>query len=239
MHEKKYSPEEVECQKTLGAQRALCERKILSLMFNGFSVITLTKDQYDDVCMIEMECSLEKYTKMTHADTDKKYSTLTVKEKKYFHLMVALDSLLKNGLVKKEIWADYDHPVLNEPKDLAGSVSRTIAGSNSWLAHGLLTEKYVEKQFKIDYISDDPTTYTLESIVYKMTKTGYDVAIRFMEHDDQATRFEQQSEISTLAAEASSSSAKTAGKAIWAAAAIAIASFLNILVTLMVHFKCI
>lgn len=241
MNERKYSPEEMEMHKNAGVQRALCEHDLLLLMFNGFSVITLTKDRYDEVCMIETECSLKKYMNMTPSNTDMNYHTLTVKERKYFNLMVVLDSLETKGLVKKEIWVDDDHYINYELKDVANSVTYSVAGKNSWLAHELMAEEHAKEKFKIEDMSTEPTMYALRYIVYKLTKTGYEVAIRFMEHDDQNKRAAEQRKLSKSAVNAANSSAQTAKCAICAICAaifIAIGSIGNLLLPADLPYQC-
>lgn len=236
----KFSQEHMEAYRIAGVQRALCERDLLSLMFNGFSVISLDKNKYDYVCMIESVCRLDKYTNLIRADLDSGYSTLTNETKKYFHLMAGLDALVSNGLVKKDMWFSDDFSPEDGFKNLANKVDYTAASSVSWLARALVTSDNKDRSFVDDRERQQndypPIKYQLENIEYMLTTKGYDVAMKFIEHSDQEKRFNLQSVISEKSASAATSSAKTARYAIFAAFTIAFGSITNIVMTLMIHY---
>lgn len=205
-----------------GIRRVGNERALLRLMFEGFTEITLSNDQYDfeHVCMIESECSLEEYTNMIKADSSSGYSELTSNAKKYFHLITALNTLTKQELTERHIWFLHDETSENVNLDI--EIEKNIKEFSQEL-----TLPY-NKRICRKYVTNNPTeSYKLMYITYSLTNKGYDVALKFLEHSDQEKRFNQQSEIATEAKNASISSAKTAKRAIWAATAIAFASIAN------------
>ena len=85
--------------------------------------------------------------------------------------------------------------------------------------------------------NDYPTSFMLEYIEYQLTTKGFDVALKFQEHNDQWMRFSQQTTLPDKAVQASSSSAKTARIALWAAGAIALGSLGNLMFSTLKHFS--
>lgn len=241
--QRKFSKEELLAHRLAGQQRAVCEHKLLLLMFDGFSHLHIDPDKYDYICMLNEHCGLDKYTHLIRADLDQDYSSLTPEGKAYFHVLAALDSLVLNGLAERKIWFSNDHSPEDGFSNLDGKLSGTQAQDRSWLAHGLLVSDTQEKSFQLpEYMRGEnayPTIYTLEYIEYQLTTKGFDVALKFQEHNDQEQRFILQAELTDKAVQASASSAKTARIALWAAATIALGSVGNLVFSLLTHFSLI
>lgn len=235
-----YSKEELGAYKHDGRKRAECKRKLLLLMFNGFSNFRIEQNKYSCVYLIEEYCSLEDYTDLARADLDPEYLTLTGEAKKYFNVMVALDSLVLNGLVERRIWFSNDFSPEDGYSNLDGKLEGTAAQYTSWLARGFFVSNDKEKSFSYpDYMGTQdeyPTTFILEYIEYQLTIKGFDVALKFQEHNDHEKRFLQQTALTDKAVQASTSSAKTARIALWAAGAIALGSLGNLAFSLLKHF---
>lgn len=238
---RKYSKDELDAYMQAGKKRAESERKLLLLMFDGFSNLRVESDKYSHICLIEENCSLEDYTNIIRADLDPYYSVLTSETKKYFHVMAALDSLVLNGLVERRVWFSNDFAPEDGYCNLDGKLEGTEAQHESWLARGLIVPDKKEKSFCYpEYMrskNDYPTNFMLEYIEYQLTTKGFDVALKFQEHNDQERRFSQQTALTDKAVQASSSSAKTARIALWAAGAIALGSLGNLIFSTLKHFS--
>lgn len=221
------SKEKMLIHKEYGEKRVESERALLSLMFNGFGVMTLSgeNNDFEHVCMIESECSLEEYTHMVKANAHPSYSKLSNEAKKYFHAIIALNTLTKQGLTERHVWCF--HSESDEHINSNIDIEKHI----ELLSHDL-TLPYHQREFH-EYLYQNPTvSYRLVYITYTLTNKGYDVALKFLEHSNQEKRFTQQSDIAIEAKKASVSSAKTARRAIYAATAIALASIANVIIAL-------
>lgn len=70
-------------------------------------------------------------------------------------------------------------------------------------------------------------------ISFCLTKSGFDLGLRYIEHEDQDNRFNESLNISKHAAEASASSASTAKRALFAAVVIAIGSLGHLTISIL------
>jgi hypothetical protein len=235
---RKFSKDELNSYKQAGQKRAECERNLLLLMFDGFSNLRMDKDKYSYACLINEHCLLEDYT-LIGADLDPDYSSLTAEGKTYFHVLVALDSLVLNGLVERKILFSSDYSPEDGYVNLDDKLDGTDAQYRSWLARSLMVG-IKNKSFSYPHYllsaNEYPATYTLEYIEYQLITKGFDVALKFQEHNDQKARFSQQTELTDKAVRASTSSAKTAQIALFAAGAIAIGSLGNLVFSFLKHF---
>ena len=222
-----------------GKARAKIERKLLMLLFEGFSSIAIDKYNYDLVSLLNRKCSLKTYARLAGADTNQEYIESSHEIKKYFRALLVLDKLVLRGLVERKINFVSSHSPEDGFKNLEGELQATEARSIFWLARGL--HKPFSQSFKYNDHLIGPNMppdekFTLAEVEYHLTNKGFDVALKFQEHLDNEAQFNQQKKLTEEAVKASKSSASTAKYALWAAGFIALGSLGNLAFLIGEHF---
>jgi hypothetical protein len=230
--------DEVEKLKHEGAKRASIEQELLKLLFNGFASLTfLNKDTVEILALREL-CKLNEYTSVALKHNDYGYRNLSAKAKECFDVLLALKGLENRGLIEREAhFTDEDNPEDGPIQLTYKTLNTTKAWSLSWFAQALTTND--EKELFINFDETDsspPRRLDFEYLQYQLTSKGYDVALRFQEHEDAENRYNQQQVLATKATNAADSSSKTARLALLAASAIAIGSLGNLLLTAYIKF---
>lgn len=216
-----------------GAKRAKVEQKLLKLLFSGFSTLKfLNKDTVEILALREL-CELNEYTSVALKHNDYGYKSLSDKAKECFDVLLALQGLERRGLVEREVhFTDEDNPEDGPIALSYSTLNTTKAWSLSWFAQVLTTNDERELFITFDETdSSPPRRLSFEHMQYQLTSKGYDVALRFQEHEDAEKRYIQQQALATKATNAANSSSKTAKRALLAAAAIAIGSIGNLMLT--------
>ncbi len=216
-----------------GNKRASIEQNLLKLLFNGFASLKFLNDDTDEILALRELCDLNQYTSVALKHNDDGYNELSEKAKKCFDVLLALIGLEKRGLIEREAHftnedIPEDGPIVLSYKTL----KLTKAWTLSWFAQALVTNDLNERRITIDEADSCPHRYfNFDYLQYQLTSKGYDVALKFQEHEDAEKRYVQQQELATKATNAANSSSKTAKRALLAAAAIAIGSIGNLVLT--------
>jgi len=72
-----------------GGDRANVERNLLMQLFEGFSQLTVSKDNWDSICLIDESCSLEEYINLTRADVDDECISGSEEVKLFYRVITA------------------------------------------------------------------------------------------------------------------------------------------------------
>jgi len=86
---RKYSEKELELVRERGRDRANVERNLLMQLFEGFSQLTVSKDNWDSICLIDESCSLEEYINLTRADVDDECISGSEEVKLFYRVITA------------------------------------------------------------------------------------------------------------------------------------------------------
>ena len=222
-----------------GKRRSIIEKKLLSILFNGFANLTF-RSYENQILMLNELCELNEYTVLSRGEEDDGYTELTDKSRFCFNVLIALDALVERELVGRKILFTNDNCPENGPIDMEGRLDVTPAYYRSWFARALIVEDRKERTFCYPEHelgeNEQPFSLEFEYIQYQLTTKGYDVALKFQEHEDNESRNKQQRAISTSAAKASVSSAKTASLALFAASFIAIGSIGHLLLSIYLEY---
>ena len=226
-----------------GIKRASIEQDLLKLLFNGFASLKFLNNDTNEILALRELCELNQYTSVALKHSDNGYRNLSEKAKECFDVLLALKGLEKRGLIEREAhFTNEDIPEDGPIKLSYKTLGLTDAWTLSWFARALITSEDKERFITFDQDeSSPPRRLFFEYLQYQLTSKGYDVALKFQEHEDAEKRYVQQQELATKAANAANSSSKTAKRALMAAAAIAIGSIGNLILTaylnnLMPHF---
>lgn len=222
-----------------GIKRALVEKKLLSLLFNGFANLTFKNCEFETISMLNEICNLNEYTVLPSEEDDPGYAALTDNGELCFNALTALDALATRGLVGRKIFFSHDNNPEDGPIDMDGRLDTTPAYARSWLARALSVSGTQERSFQYpeQEQAHEPFRCEFECIQYQLSTKGYDVALTFQEHDDQEKRNSQQRSISESAAQASVSSARTASIALYAAIFIAFGSVGHLLLSVFLEYS--
>jgi hypothetical protein len=221
--------------KEAGNEEALSIKNILLLMLNGYSKIKLSSRYPKTSNLITKACFINDQIDTDEWLDDHVYGDLTGEGKEIFRLLKLFDVLSDLGFVDRYIWFSNEDSPEDGCIDMSGKLDNTPAYCTSWIARAILCKDEKLRSYIEDRDSNYdglPRSVTFELIVYQLNAKGYDIALKYQEHEDNAARFKQQSGITTLASKASQSSAITARYALIAGVAIAIGSLGNLSVNL-------
>tara|TARA_R110001583_G_scaffold39399_6_gene126245 strand:- start:2301 stop:3023 length:723 start_codon:yes stop_codon:yes gene_type:complete len=213
-----------------GAKRARIEQSLLKLLFNGFASLKFLNSDTDEILALRELCELNQYTSIALKHNDYGYKNLSEKAKECFDVLLALTGLEKRGLIERETHFTNEDIPEDDPIELSYKTLRlTNAWTLSWFAEALITNEEKESFITFDQTDNSPPRrFFFEYLQYQLTSKGYDVALKFQEHEDAEKRYVQQQELATKAANSANSSSKTAKRALFAAAAIALGSIGNL-----------
>lgn len=185
---------------------------------------------------LHRKCDLKLY-RAPDTTCDTGYSTSTEFHDMFHQVLSPLDALVDRGLVYFEYYILFDNEVLVPDRE----VRVLTPDTKDWK---------IDYQQRLDGVTQaaanseianigENELYTLWFVgaKYSLTTKGYDVALKFQEHEDEAKRFNQQTEIVVRSAKSAASSAKTARIALWAAGAIAAGSLGNLIFNLITHWR--
>jgi len=224
-----------------GKLKAEIERKLLMLMFNGFSSFKVLNKDTSEILALREICKLSDYTKIAIKYNDSGYRKLSEEAKRCFDAQLALDALENRGLLEIKAFFTDEFSPEDGPIHLEQSFLReTDAWTLSWFSNALITDKTKERTLYIDDTeSSPPRELSFDYLAYSLTSKGYDVALKFQEHEDAEKRYEQQKGITEKSASAASSSSKTAKRALWAATFIAVGSIGNLALNIYTQYCCL
>lgn len=230
-----------------GKGRAEKENKLLQYMLNGHREVKIEKRNPRVLGILYDFCELDNYGRRSYLARDNNYPSKRCNWKIYCNSLAVLDALYQRGLVKRTyeiIQGD------NRPRQVSSvDMYEVVLGGTTyynyspvWLSYHLFTG------YPFQEASGEGVSIKFESATYVLTESGFEAALKLQEHNDQERRFEQQQEFSRqqmeltkqqmeltkqaikaseLSAESAKASREIAGRALWAAAAIAFFSGLN------------
>lgn len=218
-----------------GQRRAQIERKLLSVLFNGFSNIELIDFDTQTISMLYELCDLAEYNRLARGEEEEGFTSLTDNAKVCFCVLKALDALVDRDLVERKLlFTPSDNPE-DGPIDMTSKMDITPIYWRSNRANYLALSRHKVRGF--DYPEEfigpnaQPFYCSFDYIQYRLTTKGYDVALKFQEHEDQEKRYEQTKELSSEATNANVSSSRTANLAVGVAIFIALGSVGNLVLS--------
>ena len=229
---------DAEALEQLGQANVDRENKLLRFMFKVSPALLFDEHErnFRLAQQLHYRCGLEAYRPLL-TTTDTGYSTSTEFHDMYHQVLSALEALVDRALVRYEYYIQFEDQLLADTR----KTKILTPESENW---------GIDYQARLDGVTQAAANSNLPLIGeaehctlrfigarYTLTPKGYDVAVTFQEHEDQAQRFQQQQEITNNSAQSAAASAKTARRALWAASFIAAGSIGNFVLALLKHLE--
>lgn len=198
-----------------GIEHVSKQNELLNCMFLGSPTIVFDNViySYEKMLAIVWKCDLKEYVHNTSVGLNAEYSTSIGEIKAYINCLAALEDLIERGLVEKK----FENAVRNKITN-----PTLLEYMNDIVELGqILYELSTKGKAQVPYKNKE---IDLGRAIYSLTEKGYDVALTLQQHADHQQQFSEQKKLTEKVVDASSSSARTARRALWAATAIAVGS---------------